>query len=110
MSLDVVLGSRAFKRKPSTRCLQQLLQSLPFWVTIDIMRSRSPSLVQMTMVVILLGLLFADEVMSSPFIYSQEYCQLNPEYCKKRNAEIPGKVRVLHIVKKVTYQVVMSEK
>ncbi|KAM7426376.1 hypothetical protein ABFA07_014562 [Porites harrisoni] len=55
------------------------------------MRSRSPSLVQMTMVVILLGLLFADEVMSSPFIYSQEYCQLNPEYCKKRNAEIPGK-------------------
>ena len=79
-------------------------------ITIDIMRSRSPSLVQMTMVVILLGLLFADEVMSSPFIYSQEYCQLNPEYCKKRNAEIPGKVRVLHIVKKVTYQVAMSEK
>ena len=115
MSSDVVLGSRAFKRKPSTRCLQQLLQFLPFWITkknieisyyltIDIMRSRSPSLVQMTMVVILLGLLFADEVMSSPFIYSQEYCQLNPEYCKKRNAEIPGKVRVLHIVKKVTYR------
>lgn len=64
------------------------------------MRSRSPSLVQMTMVVILLGLLFADEVMSSPFIYKTDYCQLNPENCKKRNAAIPGKVRVLHIVKK----------
>ena len=74
------------------------------------MRSRSPSLVQMTMIVILLGLLFADVVMSSPFIFSQEYCQLNPEYCKKRNAEIPGKVGVLHVDKKVTYQVAMSEK
>ncbi|CAH3020866.1 unnamed protein product [Porites evermanni] len=55
------------------------------------MRSRSPSLVQMTMVVILLGLLFADEVMSSPFIFSPGFCQLNPQNCKKRNAEIPGK-------------------
>ena len=74
------------------------------------MRPRSPSLVQMTMVVILLGLLFADEVVSSPFIFSPGFCQLNPQNCKKRNAEIPGKVRVLHIVKKVTYQVAMSEK
>lgn len=67
------------------------------------MRSRSPSLVQITMAVILLGLLFADEIMSRPFIFNPDYCQLSPKNCKKRNAEIPGKVRVIHIVKKVTY-------
>lgn len=60
------------------------------------MRSRSPSLVQVTMVVILLGLLFVDEIMSHPFIYSQEYCELNPDYCKKRNAEIPAEVSLMH--------------